>query len=372
MSFFDGGAEPRRAPRPRRPSRPPRSGADADQQTLLVRRAVAAGAVLVAIIVLVVGVRGCLNSQKQDSLRSYNRDVGALVEESDNQVGKPFFEAMSGGTASTASGGNQALDLQTTVNQLSATADSLVKRAKKLDVPGDMNAAQTNLLLTLTLRRDAIAKVAGKLPTALGNTGADQAVAQIAGEMSVLLGSDVVYSQRVKPLIEQTLSEAGVNGQTVVSSRFVPNITWVDEATVAQNLGASVGGTQKTTGPVAPGSHGHGLDSVAVNGTDLTTDAANRIPAGSDLTFSVTFSNQGENDEKNVAVNVEIAGSGQPLKATANVPNSPAGETQTVDVPFKQSPPAGTPVKIKVTVADVPGEADSSNNTATYSALFTS
>lgn len=194
----------------------------------------AAGAVLVVIIVLVVGVRGCLNSQKQDSLRSYNRDVGALVEESDNQVGKPFFEAMSGGTASTTAGGNQALDLQTTVNQLSATADSLVKRAKKLDVPGDMTAAQTNLLLTLTLRRDAIAKVADKLPTALGNTGADQAVAQIAGEMSVLLGFDVVYSQRVKPLIEQTLSEAGVNGQTVVSSRFLPNITWVDEATAAR------------------------------------------------------------------------------------------------------------------------------------------
>jgi hypothetical protein len=370
VSFFDEGDESRRAPRPRRPSRPPRSGADADQQTLLVRRAVAAGAVLVVIIVLVVGVRGCLNSQKQDDLRAYNRDAGALIQESDNQVGKPFFEAMSGGASG--AGGNKALDLQTQVNQLRSTADALVKRAQKLDVPGDMTAAQTNLLLTLTLRRDAIAKVADRLPTALGNTGADQAVAQITGEMSVLLGSDVVYSQRVKPLIQQTLSQADVNGQTVVSSRFVPNITWVEEATVAENLGASAGGSTKATGPVAPGSHGHGLDSVAVNGTDLTTDAANRIAAGSSLTFTVTFSNQGENDEKNVPINVEIAGTGQPLKAAATVPNSPAGETQSVDVPFNQSPPAGTPVKIKVTVGDVPGEADSSNNTATYSALFTS
>ena len=371
MSSFDEGDEPRRAPRPRRPSRPPRGGAATDQQTLLVRRAVAAGAVLVILIVLVVGVRGCLNSQKQDSLRTYNRDVGAIVQESDSQVGKPFFEAMSGGSQN-AAGGNQAIDLQTQVNQLRATQDSLVKRARNLDVPGDMTAAQTNLLLTLELRADALAKVAERIPTALGNTGADQAVAQIAGEMSVLLGSDVVYSQRVKPLIQETLSDADVNGQTVVSSRFVPNITWVDEATVAESLGAQTSGGKKPAGPVAPGSHGHGLESVSVNGTDLTQDEANRIPASSNLTFTVTFSNQGENDETDVPVDIEITGGAQPLKASATVANSPAGETQTVEVPFRQSPPAGTPVKIKVTVSDVPGEADSSNNTAEYSALFTS
>jgi hypothetical protein len=53
------------------------------------------------------------------------------------------------------------------------------------------------------------------------------------------------------------------------------------------------------------------------------------------------------------------------------VPRTAAGSSATAEVPLRSTPPIGQPVEIKVTVADVPGEADSSNNTATYPAIFT-
>ena len=49
------------------------------------------------------------------------------------------------------------------------------------------------------------------MPTALG--GKDkQASTQIAGAMEIFLASDVIYSQRVAPLIQQTLADDGITG----------------------------------------------------------------------------------------------------------------------------------------------------------------
>ena len=56
-----------------------------DPQTARIRQGVAAGVILLVLILLVVGVRGCLNSAKKRSLRDYNRDVSSLVQESDDQ-----------------------------------------------------------------------------------------------------------------------------------------------------------------------------------------------------------------------------------------------------------------------------------------------
>src|SRR5205807_6345071 len=84
LSFFEEGGETRR-PRPRRPARGG-VAAPPDQQTARVRQGVAAGVILLVVILLVVGIRGCLNSAKKRSLREYNDNVRSLVQESDDQV----------------------------------------------------------------------------------------------------------------------------------------------------------------------------------------------------------------------------------------------------------------------------------------------
>ena len=65
-----------------------------------------------------------------------------------------------------------------------------------------MENAQENLLLTLDLRADAVAKIASRIVAVRGDQegAAEQALDQIAGEMQAFLASDVVYLQRVVPV----------------------------------------------------------------------------------------------------------------------------------------------------------------------------
>jgi hypothetical protein len=369
LSFFDEGEQTRRPPRqPRRRSGPTTHAAD-DQQTLLIRRAVAAGIALLIVILLVVGIRSCVSSQRNSSLRNYNRSVGALIQESDDQVGKKFFSDLASGSASagTSTSGSATVNIDQDINQTRVNAEDLVRRAKRQSVPGDMTKAQRYLVLVLGLRRDAITEIADKLRSARAATGADQAVTQIAGQMQAFLSSDVVYSQRVVPYIKKALDGAGIQGQTVATTQFLPDLGWLAPDQVAKRLGAPVNGAAK--GPVAPGSHGHQLETVSVGGTDLKENGANKVSKSSPV-FSVKFVNQGENNESNVLVKVSIEGSGQPITLTKPVPSSPAGQESTAEVPLGQAPPTGAPVTVTVEVQKVPGEAQVDNNKKSYQVLF--
>jgi hypothetical protein len=234
-----------------------------------------------------------------------------------------------------------------------------------------MVPAQRNLLTVLDFRAEALGAIADKIRTALGSAEASQdATAEIAGQMQKLLASDVIYSQRVAPLIKQQLDDNDITGQTIAGSKFLPNLGWLNPDTVAARIGGTASSGTKT--PTTPGPHGHGLVSVAVGDVTLQPQpAVNRIPAGSDTTFLVTFQNQGASDETDVKVTVRISGAGSPIVVNKTVPQTVAGANAEVEIPLGQSPPIGTPVTIRVTVNKVPGEQKTDNNTADYTALFT-
>jgi hypothetical protein len=345
-----------------------------DNQTLLVRRLVAAGAMLLVVVLLVVLVKGCVDNRREAALKDYNRSVRTLVEHSRSAVAKPFFDAL-GGAA-----GGEATQVQETINQLRVVADEDLSQAERLDPPDAMKSAQTNLELVLSLRRDGVANVADEIQTALGGTaGAGTAVDAIAGQMQAFNASDVVYSQRVAPLDLKGLKDDGIAAsydgtageQVLPYSYFLPNgdISWMSPDFVAQQLGAARS-TGRANGTPAPGLHGHQLDSVSVNGVDLTTGGSNRIPTSPPPTFVVNFTNGGENDETNVKVTVEVSGSGSPIRAQTIVPNTTAGQAATANVTLRQSPSTSGASTIRVTIEQVPGEQTLDNNTASYTALF--
>jgi hypothetical protein len=227
------------------------------------------------------------------------------------------------------------------------------------------------------MRSSAIGKIAGEVRTALAEGDeAEGAVTQIAAQMQQFLASDVVYDTRVIPFIQESLDEREIGGQDVVDSKFLPSLDWLEPATVAERLGATGGGGDGGAADdenVAPGLHGHGLTSVAVGDTTLQPgETANRIPAGSDIAFTVTFQNQGENDERNVNVSVAIRGGGtRTITARRKVDQTGAGEAAEATIPLAQAPPIGTPVTITVAVARVPGEEKVDNNRQQYTAIFT-
>jgi hypothetical protein len=345
-----------------------------DHQTLLVRRLVAAGAVVLVLILMIVLVKGCVDNRREQALKDYNRSVRTLVEQSRNDVARRFFEALSGAS------GREATQVQETINQLRVEADKELEQAQRLDVPDEMAAAQDALELVLTLRRDGVAEVGDLIQQAVGGSAAaGRAVDDIAAQMQAFSASDVVYSQRVAPLVLKGLKDDGIAAsydgtageQVLPYADFLPdgNLSWLSADYVAGQLGASASGGR--AGTPAPGLHGHQLDSVAVGGVALTPGASATLPASPLPTFDVVFTNGGENDESNVRVTVEISGgSGSAIRAQAIVPNTTAGESATANVQMRKSPPTSGPVTITVTVEQVAGEETLDNNTAEYTALF--
>ncbi|MEA2438433.1 MAG: hypothetical protein QOF65_2989 [Thermoleophilaceae bacterium] len=382
MSFFDEGDEPTRVTRPARPRRPATgsraasgggggrggSGRGVDPQTLRVRQAVAAGVGILVIFLLFFGLKGCLDSRKERKLKDYNRDVTAVISDSNDQVSKPFFDLLSGG--------GKAGDLQVQVNQLRLVADEDARRARGFSVPGEMKRAQSALTLVLNFRAEGLEQIAKELPAAQskGNGSAassERAVRRIAGEMQKFLASDVVYSQRVIPYIKQALDDATIGGQTIPPSRFLRSLTWLAPATVANAVGAT-GVAGSSTTARGPGPHGHGLTSVTAGGVALQpSPATNRVPAGAGLAFDVKFQNQGASDETNVKVNVKVTGGTKPITATRTIDQTKAGSPAEVSIPLATTPPVGTPVRVVVTVGKVPGEQKTDNNTQTYTVIFT-
>ncbi len=372
MAFFDEGDEPRT--RVSRPSgrgggaTPPRGGTP-DSDAIRNRRIVAAVVALLLLVILAIGVNACMDNAAENQLKDYTRDVANVISASDRQVGRPFFDLLQ-------RGGGTPVELESGINQLRVIADRQVDQAEDFDVPDDLRPAQRNLLLTLDMRSSGLGKIASQVRTAQAESDqAGDAVDQIAAQMQQFLASDVIYDTRVVPFLQQTFNEREIGGQAQQDSQFLPNLGWLEPDTVADRLGAEGGGGEDDAADdeePAPGLHGHGLTSTAVGDTTLEPgQTANRIPAGSDTAFTVTFANQGDNEEQDVAVQVRIRGDGRPITVRRRVEQTEPGANAEVSIPLNAAPPIGTPVTIDVSVARVPGEEKVDNNRQSYTAIFT-
>jgi len=374
LSFFDddGSGEDREPsatatrqrgrPRPRRPQ-PAGTHHGPDHHTIMVRRRIAAAVGVVLVIVLVLAVSGCLKSQKVRELQEYNHRVNQIARESDQQVSHQLFRALLGAS------GRSPLDVEVKLDELHGQAQTLSEEAAKLSVPGDMAPAQRNLLLALDLRAEGVHRVAGQVRAALGGHS-KQASANIAGAMENFLASDVVYAQRVTPLIQQTLTADGVNGETTATSHFLPNIGWLESETVLSRITGKSGGGSGAGGPVAPGTHGHKLTSVAVGENTLQeAPALNHIAGGANPTFTVGLENSGENVQTNVKVSVSVEGGGKTVSASHTINRTEPHQSLTVDIPVSGVTLA-TASTITVYIEPVPGETETENNKGTYDAEF--
>jgi hypothetical protein len=366
LSFFDEADEPSVEPRTTPRRRPSGSGRrpPGDPQAIVMRRLIAAGAILVVLILIVLGVRSCQISARNSSLKDYTNNVSALNQQSSG-TGQQFFNQLSSGGGG--SGGAQALQNQ--LEQTQVQADNQLKRAKSLDVPDEMKPAQQNFLLSMQMRFDGIGGVANHVQQALGTTTSKDAVNSIAASMARFYASDVLYKDYTTPLISGALKSAGiaVGGDTGVSidaHQFLPDIQWLTPTFVASKLGAQVA---TPTGKPAPGLHGHSLDSVSVGGTTLQTGSTNTLPAGQPPTFTLNLTNGGQNTERNVVCKVTISGTSASGQTT--IPQTSAGQSTTCQVRLSTAPPAGN-YTLTASLSQVPGEKNTANNTLTFPVTF--
>lgn len=361
MSFLDDVEErPRRSSGGRRP--PPRRGSGSDVRT---RQAIAIGAGILVLLLLVFGVRGCLNARKERQFKDYVGDVGALVQES-NQQSDDLFGLLRDPSR------QGAVDLQNAVNGLRVQAEQLVDRADGTDHPDELDGAHRYLVDTLEFRRDGIREIADQLPTALGDEGREEATDAIAAQMRNFDASDVIYSQRFFPQTTAELEDQDLSGEVKVpQSAFLPDINWLRPSTVQDRISRVSGGGGDE--PAAPGLHGTGLGTVTVQpgGSQLQPGAATEIQVSEDLAFEVQMTNQGENDERDVTVKITVRGGGEPITVEERLDAIAQGETKTVTVPLADTPPTGRPATVAVEVEPVPGEEKTDNNRGRFPVVFT-
>jgi hypothetical protein len=338
-----------------RPGRRPRPSRRPERQQILLRRGLALGTGLLILILIVLGVRGCLNARKHRALSDYAGNVTQIVDETE-QTSKSFFGKLSD------PGQLSVTEFVAEVNADRSAMDNYVSRIDSLDTPGDMGSAQKALELVYELRGAAMTEIAEQMSTALGDVGADKAIETITRQMSVLAAGDVLYAEVARPEIDGVLASNGIEGDDVPKSVFVPDgIRWLDESAVSSALG-SVSGS--SGGSATPGVHGLGLLSTSINGTELVAEETTGVSAEETPEVEVQVQNQGESTENGITVSVTVNGN----TLTGDISSIEAGATETVTIPLTPAPKGEATLEVEA--EPVPGEEVSENNEATYSVVF--
>jgi CARDB len=347
------------------PERPRRrvGGPQRRRQQFLVRRLIGVGVGIGFLILIVIGFRGCLEARSDRALRNYDSDIASVMQQSE-QSGKDFFNLLNG-----TGGTSSSLDAQQEVLRQRDTSQTLLDRAEEVSTPGQMHDADTAVLQTLTLRRDALSSIAQNVTQAAPRTqsgsatqATGNAIDAITEAMGSLYASDVLWTQIGKPEMEKVLKDEGVDAPPLPNGNFMPaNATdFLNQTTLVTKLNALTGATTTTSG-----THGLQLESTSIGGQTLTPDSSNTVPADSQE-IDIQVTNSGDNDETGISVSVTLGGAslnGQ-LQALS------AGETGTVKIPLTTKPASGTDTTLQVVVSPVPGEQITTNNQSTYSVIF--
>jgi len=350
-----GGSGSGRGSRRRPPSRPP-------QQAVRTRRAILLIVVVIVIVVIAIGVNSCEGSANKSALQNYADNVNTLIGESDATSAK-FFTALRNAGGTSASQTGQA------VAQASSDAETELRRAKSLSVPGAAHGAQTHFVHALQERVDGLTNIAHEIEPALGSEH-QQAVQEITTQMALFFASDVEYKLYAAKQIASALHGVGIivggaDGTPINAGQFLPSIEWLKASYVGAQLGVSVSSGKSGASQHVTGLHGDGLTGVSYNGATLATGTS--VTSSPPPTFVLSVQNQGHYTETNVVCKVVVNGTS--ISGTKVIPSIAAGSTKTCSVTLRGSPPSGN-YNLKASVEPVPGEHDLSNNSQAVAVFF--
>jgi hypothetical protein len=354
VAFLDEDEQLGVAP-PEEPERPPRRfGPERQRQQFLVRRMIAVGLGIAFLILLVVGVRGCLEARSDRGLRNYAQDISTIMQESE-QRGQEFFGSFEDSSLTEQ-------QLEERIRSSRSASSSLLDRAENVDTPDQMRDAQSATTLSLRLRRDALEVMAAAIGDATADAERAESIEEITRQMGSLYASDVLWAQLASPEITAVLEEEDVDGTEPPAGNFMPagdETKYLDQTEVVGLL-TGVGGDE-----VEAGEHGLGLVQTMVGDTTLSPDETTTV-ADDASEVAVEVQNQGTAEETGVVVSVTIGGEEQQV----DIPVLEAGATEVANVPLTTKPQPGTETTVEILVEPVPGESVSENNEASYTVIF--
>jgi hypothetical protein len=367
FDFFDE-PETEEAPRARRRPRRERSGPPRTPSpptgVVPLLRLVGLIALAIAIVVaFVFWVGACQGKSTHDQYSSYATKV-RTVAASSNALGREF-------AAKLVSGGLKQGSLEQSLQQYAQQEQQEYDQAQQIHPPGPLRQIHQQLVDAIELRAKGLAAL-GDVLGQWTSKNTSTTIGALAAQAELLTASDVVWEQLYRQPATQQLKTEGVTGVVIPGSSFVPNTELVSARSfgvLLNNLkGASTGGTPS-------GLHGSQLISVVANpgATPLTTATATTVKVSADLAFAVTVEDSGNFQENGVVVHLTITAGSTTIKRTETIQTIAPKTQQTVSFGNFNLPTAafGNRATVKVDVAPVPGETNTSNNTATYTVFFT-
>ena len=318
------------------------------------------GIVVILLILIVLGVKGCLNARKQRGFENYASDLNSIVAQT-QQLSKDFFGHLQD------PGSLSPLSFEAQIDSYAGTAEGLKTRVESLDTPGALKGAQGQLNQAYELRADGMSGIAKETKTALGTQGRQDAINAIADYMRYFLASDVLYGLAQAKINTQLQSES-IDAQAP-DSKFLPDPVgdWLDPLKISADL-AQVSGAKAATS----GTHGLGLLQTTIKPGNEVLDPSTpaTISGSGPPEVDVQVQNQGDQEETDVAVSMQITGGTQTVSGDGTIPRIAPGAIQTASIPIQPAPESGSQLTLEVTVQPVPGEQVESNNRSTYHLTF--
>lgn len=385
---------PSRTPRPQqRPRRPQRSGRQMPKMPKLpklpgkmpkfprgpgggaalppleYRRLAALGVgILVVVVVLVLLARGCSGSSAKGSNDAY---VGSLTTQvlkpSDTVAGK-FHKTLDLPRASLGL-------LQKRIDAQLAAMRVVRAHAIALKPTKQLAPYQSGLLDALQFRVTGLQCLSERLKAAWVIRKPLAAGAQLSPCTGQLYASDYVYADLFANGANAALKQVGAAG--VPTSQFLSaaDVNLVTPVGIGQALQRLHPGTVK-------GIHGTELGSVVASAPPqtltLVPGTQNQVLGKSSLAFVVSVKNSGKFTEVGVTVQLKlkrVGSSKPPIVKTARIASIAPGETAPVKITglfasTQTQPDYSVPYTLTVTSEKVPGEHNTSNNSASYPVQF--
>ncbi len=319
----------------------------------MLRRGLALGGGLIVLILLVLGVKGCLDARANRALSDYAEDVSQIVAETD-QTSKDFFGKLAD------PGALSVTEFTAEVNADRSAMDNYAARIDGLDAPGDMSRAQNALELTYELRSSAMTEIADKMPTALGDAGADKAVAGIARQMQKLLAADALYAPWCARKSTASSPTTGSKEATCPRASSCPT------GPSGWKKTRSAPPSARSAAPAAPRRRG----STGWNRRGQRQRHRTRRRSGHGLRPKKP--SKSKSKSKTRANRPRTASASRPrvggTELEGSIESIGAGEISTVSIPLTPTPKGEVTLEVKVDT--VPGEQVSENNEASYTVVF--
>jgi hypothetical protein len=347
-----------RGPRPPRGPIRPRTGL-----TPLLRLLGLIAFAILIVVLLLLWAQSCQEDQKRDAYGDYMTDISAVGRDSE-RVGRELSDTLTTPAI-------KPTDLQKQLTGLVQQQEIGTTRAKNLDPPGPLRAAHEAAIEALEFRVDGLTGLAEAFRRTQGSKDAAAAGALLASQAERLVAGDVVWDDLFKETAVAVLQREKVTGVEVPDSNFVQTPDLASTRSMVP-IWERINGSAASGSGTTTGLHGTNIESVKVvpGGQVLSAATENTVEASTDLAFAVAVADSGDSQEVKVEVTLTIQQSPTPIVKKQTIEIINPDETKTVVFRDFPSVDFGERRIMRIDVDPVPGETNTTNNTAEYPVIF--